>query len=115
MVYNGTSTQLPNYTNPGVTNVDSTQPITLTFSGPIEEASLFGGYAVRLYTTLGGPSTSVPFTFALSNGGSTVAIVPNSALASGTEYTLTVNYNGTIYDQAGYAVANGPYFYFTTH
>jgi large repetitive protein len=115
MVYNGTSTQLPNYTNPGVTNVDGTQPITLTFSGPIEEASLFGGYAVRLYTTLGGPSTSVPFTFALSNGGSTVAIVPNSALASGTEYTLTVNYNGTIYDQAGYAVANGPYFYFTTH
>ncbi len=114
MVYNGTSTMV-NSTRPGVLNVDGTQPITLTFTGPVEEASLFGGNAIRLYTTLGGTSTSVPFTFALSNGGSTVAIVPTSALASGTEYTLTVNYNGTIYDQAGYTVVNGNYFYFTTH
>ncbi len=112
MVYGGsTLTQIPTYTNPGVTSVDGTQPITLTFSGPIEEASLFGN-AVKLYTAIG--STAVPFGITLSNGGSTATITPTGALAAATEYELTVNYNGSVYDQAGYAVANGAYFYFTT-
>lgn len=112
MVYGGGATQLPNYTNPGVTNVDGTQPITLTFTGPIEQASLYDN-SVRLVSTLS--DTPVPFTISLSNGGTTATITPTSPLSSATEYTLYINWNGTIYDQAGYSVANGAYFFFTTH
>ncbi|MGH9479759.1 MAG: Ig-like domain-containing protein [Terriglobales bacterium] len=42
-------------------------------------------------------------------------MTPVSPLAAATGYTVTVNYNGTVYDAVGYAVAGYASYNFTSH
>lgn len=109
----GGSTALTPYANPGITNVDGTQPLTLNFSAPIEFASIAASGGIRLVTAIG--NTPVPFTVVQTNGGSSVVLTPTGGLAAGTQYLLYLNYGGTIVDAAGYGLNNSAYFYFTTH
>lgn len=118
LVYVSTGGQLTlpaGNTPPGPTGIviDATHPVTLNFSKPVEEASLNFNNAVHIYTYNG--NVAVPFSVVLTNNGMTALITPTGSLSSGTEYVLTVDYNGTIYDQAGYSITGGTYYYFTSN
>ena len=105
----GTATTL---TGTALTGVDDGTSITLTFSAPVEIAELLHSQAITLAAT--NTNTAVPFALALSADGTTVTVTPLAPLSAGTQYTLSVNYYGTLTDQDGYPITNNGFFHFTT-
>jgi len=89
-LYNGTLTY---------TGVNITPSIKFSFSDAIDAASLPG--AVTFTMSSGGV---VPFTTLLSNGGKTVLITPQAALAAFTSYSVSIN--NTIKTTAGGKLIN---------
>src|SRR6185437_7353374 len=112
-LFGGGTTGLTPQSNPGVTNVDGTQPITASFTGPVEQASIVPGNGIRMFTVIG--STPVPITVTLTNNGTTAVVTPIGNLAAGTQYILYLNWGVALYDQDGNSMTNAAYFYFTTH
>jgi hypothetical protein len=56
----------------------------------------------------------VPATVSFSADGKTVTIIPTAALASNTEYTIEIGYEGYVTDVAGNQFSPGSYTTFTT-
>jgi hypothetical protein len=106
----GVGTQLIAYNN--VSAVSTGTTIQLAFSAPIEVLSILnqGAYLVQTNT-----NTAVPLNVSISADGMEVTLMPASALASGTEYTLYFDYGyGAVYDESLYGVTNYGYYYLTT-
>lgn len=79
----------------GATNVDPTQPVTVTFSHPLAER--MAEYASLHEGDVTGPEVSG--TWALQQGDSVLVFTPDQALKRATEYT--VHLGGGMMDAAG--------------
>ncbi len=79
---------------PNAVDVDETGNITVTFSEPMDATTII---PANFSLKLGGTNTNVPFT--LSYAGLTATLNPNSSLALGTQYAVSVK--SAVEDLAG--------------
>lgn len=106
----GMQTQLISGQN--INNVDTTSSFRVSFTQPVETASLVNnGVYLRTYSS----NVAVPLVVTMSADGKSATATPQQALTPSTEYILYVSYSsGTIYDEVGNAVSGGTYYYITT-
>jgi uncharacterized repeat protein (TIGR01451 family) len=104
VLVDGTATQLTN--GQTVNGVSTTTDIRVSFSDPVSYASVVnGGAQLRLV----GTDAVVPVTVTMSADGKTAILMPQTPLATGTQYRLAVNWYAAVFNQAGYYVSGGGY------